>query len=112
MVAGIVLFAFAMKTTLADVGADLSVVPAFGLCCGPALYLFAFAVLRLRVSGTVRGGRLIAAAACALLWPVAVVVPGIVSLAMVTIVWLGLHAYEIIWWREARAATRALQLPV
>jgi low temperature requirement protein LtrA len=112
MVAGIVLFAFAMKTTLADVGADLSVVPAFGLCCGPALYLFAFAVLRLRVSGTVRGGRLIAAAACALLWPVAVVVPGLVSLAMVTIVWLGLHAYEIIWWREARAATRALQLPV
>jgi low temperature requirement protein LtrA len=112
MVAGIVLFAFAMKTTLADVGADLSVVPAFGLCCGPALYLFAFAVLRLRVSGTVRGGRLIAAAACALLWPVAVVVPGLVSLAVVTIVWLGLHAYEIIWWREARAATRALQLPV
>jgi hypothetical protein len=46
------------------------------------------------------------------LWPVAVVVPGLVSLAMVTIVWLGLHAYEIIWWREARAATRALQLPV
>jgi low temperature requirement protein LtrA len=112
MVAGIVLFAFAMKTTLADVGADLSVVPAFGLCCGPALYLFAFAVLRLRVSGTVRGGRLIAAAACALLWPVAVVVPGLVSLAVVTIVWLGLHTYEIIWWREARAATRALQLPV
>jgi hypothetical protein len=31
---------------------------------------------------------------------------------MVAIVWLGLHAYEIIWWREARAATRALEVPV
>ena len=112
MVAGIVLFAFAVKTTLTDVGGELSVVPAFGLCFGPALYLFAFAALRLRVSGKVRGGRLIAAAAFALLWPVAMVVPGLVSLAMVAIVWFALHAYEIIWWRDARAATRALETPV
>ena len=112
MVAGIVLFAFAMRTTLADVGGDLSVVPALGLCGGPALYLFAFAALRLRVTGTLRGGRLVAAVLCALLWPVAVVVPGLVSLALVAIVWFGLHAYEIIWWRDARAATRALQVPV
>ena len=25
--------------------------------------------------------------------------------------WVALHAYEIIWWREARARTRALRLP-
>jgi low temperature requirement protein LtrA len=37
MVAGIVLFAFAMRTTLADVSGELSVVPALGLCGGPAL---------------------------------------------------------------------------
>jgi low temperature requirement protein LtrA len=109
MVAGIVLFAFAMKTTLADVGGELAVTPAFGLCWGPALYLFAFVAVRVRVSHTLGGGRLIAATACALLWPVAVLVPALVALTLVTIVWVGLHAYEIIWWRQERAQTRALR---
>jgi low temperature requirement protein LtrA len=111
MVAGIVLFAFAMKTTLADVDGELATIPALGLCGGPALYLFAFVALRVRVSRTFRGGRLIAAIAFALLWPVAVAVPALVALILVAIVWIGLHAYEIIWWREARAQTRALRVP-
>jgi low temperature requirement protein LtrA len=111
MVAGIILFAFAMKTTLADVDGELATIPALGLCCGPALYLFAFVALRARVSGTFRGGRLIAAIACALLWPMAVVVPALVALTLVAIVWIGLHAYEVIWWRDARAQTRALRVP-
>ena len=111
MVAGIVLFAFAMKTTLADVDGELATIPALGLCGGPALYLAAFVALRMRVSRTLRGGRLIAAVAFALLWPVAVVVPALVALMLVAIVWVGLHAYEIIWWREARAQTRAFRVP-
>ena len=111
MVAGIVLFAFAMKTTLADVDGELATIPALALCGGPALYLFAFVALRVRVSRTLRGGRLIAAIACALLWPVAVVVPALVALTLVAIVWVGLHTYELIWWREARAQTRALRAP-
>ena len=111
MVAGIVLFAYAMKTTLADVDGELATVPALGLCGGPALYLFAFVALRFRVSRTLRGGRLIAAIVFALLWPVAVVVPALVALTLVATVWVGLHAYEIIWWREARAHARALRVP-
>jgi low temperature requirement protein LtrA len=111
MVAGIILFAFAMKTTLADVDDELATIPALGLCGGPALYLFAFVVLRVRISRTFRGGRLIAAIALALLWPVAVRVPALVALTLVTIVWVGLHAYEVIWWREARAQTRAPRAP-
>jgi low temperature requirement protein LtrA len=111
MVAGIVLFAFAMKTTLADVDGELATIPALGLCGGPALYLFAFVAIRVRVSRTLRGGRLLAAVACALLWPVAVAVPALVALTMVVIAWVGLHAYEIIWWRAARAQTRALRVP-
>jgi low temperature requirement protein LtrA len=111
MVAGIVLFAFAMKKTLADVDGELATIPALGLCGGPALYLFAYTVLRVRVSRTLGGGRLIAAIACALLWPVAVLVPALVALTLVAIVWVGLHAYELIWWREARAQTRALRVP-
>jgi low temperature requirement protein LtrA len=111
MVAGIVLFAFAMKTTLAHVGDELDTIPALGLCGGPALYLFAYVALRLRVARTLGGGRLAAAVACALLLPVAVVVPALVALALVALVWVALHAYEIIRWREARARTRALRAP-
>jgi low temperature requirement protein LtrA len=109
--AGIVLFAFAMKTTLADVDGELATIPALGLCAGPALYLFVFVAIRMRVSRTLRGGRLIGAVALALLWPVAVVVPALVALILVATVWFGLHAYEIIWWREARAQTRAFRAP-
>ena len=39
MVAGIVLFALGLKTTLSQVGDDLAAVPAVGLCGGAALYL-------------------------------------------------------------------------
>jgi low temperature requirement protein LtrA len=111
MVAGIVLFAFALKATLAHVDDDLDTVSALGLCGGPSLYLFAYVVLRFRVSRTLGGGRLVAAVACALLWPIATVVPALVALTLVATVWVALHAYEIIWWREARAQTRALRLP-
>src|SRR6059058_576797 len=111
MVAGIVLFAFAMRATLAHVGDKLDTIPAFALCCGPALYLLAYVALRWRVSRTFGRGRLVAAVACALLWPIAVVVPALVALAIVATVWVALHTYEIIWWREARSRTRALRAP-
>jgi hypothetical protein len=61
------------------------------------LYLFAFVALRVRLSGTLRSGRLLAAVAFALLWPVALVVPALVALTLVAVVWVGLHAYEIVW---------------
>jgi low temperature requirement protein LtrA len=112
MVAGIILFAFAMETTLAHVGDELDTVPALSLCVGPALYLFAYVALRLRVSRTLGRGRLVAAIACCLLFPLALVAPAIVALAVVAAVWVALHAYEIIWWREDRARTRALRVPV
>ena len=44
-------------------------------------------------------------------WAAAVVVPALVALAFVAAVWVTLHAYEIIWWREARSRTRALRAP-
>ena len=107
MVGGIVLFAFAMKTTLAHIGDELPSVPAVALCVGPALYLLAFAGVRVRVSGHLRGGRLVAGIACATLVPVALVVPAIAALSLLVAIWVALHAYELIWWREARAETRA-----
>jgi low temperature requirement protein LtrA len=112
MVMGIVLFAFAMRVTLAHVGDRLGGIPAFALCIGPAVYLFAYVALRWRVSRTFGRGRLVAAVACAALLPVALVVPALVALALLAAVWIGLHAYELIWWRDARAQTRALRAPV
>jgi low temperature requirement protein LtrA len=111
MVAGIVLFAFAVKGTLAHVGDELATIPALALGGGPALYLFAYVALRYRVARTLGGGRLIAAVACALLVPLALVVPALAALALVAAVWVALHVYEIVWWRDARAQTRALRAP-
>jgi low temperature requirement protein LtrA len=111
MVGGIVLFAYAMKTTLAHVGDELAAVPALGLCGGPALYLFAYVALRVRVSRHLGGGRFVAGVACVALLPVALAVPALVALALVVAVWVALHAYELIWWREARAETRGRRLP-
>jgi low temperature requirement protein LtrA len=111
MVAGIVLFAFAMEPTLAHVSTELDPVPAFALCVGPALYLAAFVAVRVRITRTFGHGRVLAAIACALLWPVAIVVPALLALALLTAVWVALHAYELIWWREARAQTRAMRMP-
>ena len=42
MIAGIVLFAFAMKTIVAHVGEELDAPAAFALCGGCALYLLAY----------------------------------------------------------------------
>jgi low temperature requirement protein LtrA len=111
MVAGIILFAFALKVALAHVGAELETIPALALCGGPALYLFAFVGLRFRVARTLGGGRLIAGVACALLFPVALIVPALAALALVAAVWVALHVYELVWWRDARAQTRALRAP-
>ncbi len=112
MVVGIVLFAFAMKTTLAHRHDELSTVKAVALCGGPALYLFAYVALRFRVSRSLGRGRLAAAVACAALIPVAVAVPALAALALVAGVLVALHAYELIWWREARAEAHMQQHPV
>jgi low temperature requirement protein LtrA len=111
MVAGIVLFAFALKTALAHVHDELATIPALCLCCGPALYLFAYVALRVRVSHSVGGGRFVAGLACLAIVPVALVGPALVPLTLLAGVWLLLHAYELIWWREARAELRARRPP-
>ena len=109
MVAGIVLFAFAMEVTVAHVGRELGTIPAFALCAGPALYLLAFVLLRLRIARRLGRGRIVAAAACMALFPVALAVPALVALMLIATVWVAFHTYELIWWHDARAETRALR---
>jgi low temperature requirement protein LtrA len=106
MVTGIILFAFAVRTTLVHVRSALDTIPALALCCSSALYLLSFVVIRFRVSHGLGRGRPVAAGAFVLLMPVALVVPSLVSLALLAAIWFGLHAYELIWWREERMRRR------
>jgi low temperature requirement protein LtrA len=110
MIVGIVLFAFAMKTVVGHVGEELDSVAAFALCGGSALYLLTYSAIRIRIERRFRvsRGRLAAALALILLIPVATMVPALAALALVTAVWLALHAYELVWWREARAESRSM----
>jgi hypothetical protein len=52
-------------------------------------------------------GRFTAALLFLVLLPIATMMPALAGLALVLAVWLGLHAYELIWWREARAESRS-----
>lgn len=107
MVAGIVLFAFAMKATLAHTHDELGTIQALALCGGPALYLSAYVGLRLRVSRSLGRGRFLATIACALLVPVTFFVPALAALVLLTLVWVTLHTYELVWWRVERANARS-----
>jgi hypothetical protein len=42
-------------------------------------------------------------------FPIALGVPALVALALVAAVWIALHVYELVWWRETRAEARALR---
>jgi low temperature requirement protein LtrA len=106
MFAGIVLVALGAKKVLAHVNDPLVTVPAFALCGGVALYLLSHDAIRYRSVRSVNPRRLLAAAACAALIPVAMHVDGVVSLALVAGVCVALIAYETLRFRQARARLR------
>ena len=110
MIVGIVLFAFAMKTIVGHAGEELDWATAFALCGGSALYLLTYSAIRIRIEGrlAVSRGRFAAALVLLLVLPLATVMPGVAALALVTAVWVTLHAYELVWWREARAESRSM----
>jgi low temperature requirement protein LtrA len=110
MIVGIVLFAFSMKIVVGHVGAELDYVAAFALCGGSALYLLTYSAIRSRAERRlhVSRGRFTAALVLLVLLPVATMIPALAALGLVTAVWVGLHAYEFVWWREARAESRSM----
>ena len=109
MIVGIVLFAFSMKTIVGHVDEELDSVTAFALFGGCALYLLTYSAIRIRIERRLRlsRGRFVAAVVLLLMLPLATMVPALVALALVTAVWLALHVYELVWWREARAESRS-----
>jgi low temperature requirement protein LtrA len=110
LIVGIVLFAFAMKTIVGHIGEELDSVGAFALCGGSALYLLTYSAMRMRILRRVSlsRGRFVAALVLLLVLPLATMVPALAALALVTAVWLALHTYEVVWWREARAESRSM----
>jgi low temperature requirement protein LtrA len=109
MVAGIVLLALGMKTTLAHVGEELDTVTATAMLGGAALYLLAHVAHRLRNIHTVNRHRLVCAILLLLLIPVALEVPALLTLAILaTVLWvlIGLEAIRFSGSRER--ARRAL----
>jgi low temperature requirement protein LtrA len=110
MIVGIVLFAFAMKTIVRHVGDELDSVAAFALCGGSALYLLTYSVIRIRVERRLRvsWGRFLASVAFLVALPLTTRVSALTALAIVTAIWLLLHTYELVWWRQARAESRSM----
>jgi len=106
MVVGIVLFALGVKKTLGHVGDELEAVPAVALCGGVALYLVALSALKRRNIGSFNYPRLVAAAALAVLAPLATAMPALLALGLAAVVACGLIAYETVRYADTRDRVR------
>jgi low temperature requirement protein LtrA len=117
MVAGIVLFALGLKKTIEHVDDPLATVPAVALCGGLSLYFLTHVALRIRLVWTTRRtsderpgwigpGRVTAVIVTLALIPVAVEVPALASLALVTAVCCALIVYDVVHYREDRVRVR------
>jgi low temperature requirement protein LtrA len=106
MVAGIILFAVGVKKTLGDVGEPLKLVPTVTLCGGVALYLFAHILFRLRNVGSLNRQRLVVTALLLALIPFGVELPALLTLTLVSLLCVGLIAYEAIRFADARDRVR------
>jgi low temperature requirement protein LtrA len=110
MIAGVVLFALGLKTTLQDVGDALETVPAVALCGGVALYLSAHIGFLFRTTGRIFRRRSIAALVLLALIPLAREIPALVSLLLVAAITVLVVAYEALRYRESRTRIRHPEL--
>jgi low temperature requirement protein LtrA len=110
MVAGIVLFALGLKTTVGHAGEALDTVPAVALCGGAALYLLAHIAFLFRTTGRVFRRRTVGAAGLLALVPAAVAIPALAALALVSAVCSLVVTYEVIRYRAARVRVRHPEL--
>ena len=106
MVAGIIFAALGVEKTLAHVGDPLGTIPAVALCGGVALYLLGHNAFRLRDEGSVSVPRLVVTILCCVLILVAVSVPSLITLAVLTVLLCGLAAFETATSREFRRELR------
>ena len=110
MVAGIVLFALGLKTTLDHPGDALEAVPAVALCGGTALYLLAHVGFLRRATGRIFRRRTAGGVVLLALIPVALAIPALAALSLASAVCASVVAYEAIRHREHRAIVRHPEL--
>jgi low temperature requirement protein LtrA len=110
LIAGIVLFALGLKTTVGDAGETLDTVPAVALCGGAALYLFGHVAFLVRTTGRVFRRRTIAAIALCAVIPIAVAIPALAALALVSASCSLVVAWEALRYREDRVRVRHPEL--
>ena len=96
MIAGIVLVALGMKKTLEHTDDPLKLVPAAALLGGMALYLLAHVGFRLRNVHSFNVHRTVCAVVLVALLPVALELPSLATLAIMSAVLVALIAYETI----------------
>ncbi len=105
-VAGIVLVALGLKTTIGHVDDHLSAVRAFALMGGVAIYLLGHVAFRFRHIRTVNRQRLLVAVVLLILIPVATDVPALAALAIANVLIWAMIAYETRGYGEARERVR------
>jgi low temperature requirement protein LtrA len=110
MIAGIVLFALGLKTTLGHPGEPLDTVPAVALCGGVALYLLGHIAFLQRTTGRVFRRRTIGAVVLLAVIPAAMAIPALAALALVSAVCVLVVAYEAIAHRDHRTQVRHPEL--
>jgi low temperature requirement protein LtrA len=110
MIAGIVLFALGLKTTVGHVGESLDTVPAVALCGGAALYLIGLIAFLHRTTGRIFRRRTVGAAVLLALTPLAVAIPALAALALVSAVCALVVAYEVLRYRQDRVQVRHPEL--
>jgi low temperature requirement protein LtrA len=110
MVAGIVLFALGLKTTLGHVGDELDTVPAVGLCGGAALYLLGHIAFLFRATRRLFRRRTVGAVVLLALIPAAIAIPALAALGLVSVVCSLIVAYEVIRYRAHRMEVRHPEL--
>jgi len=106
MVAGIVLVALGLKTTLGHVGDSLETVPAFALLGGVSAYMLGLVGFRFRHVHTFNRQRLATAIVLFALLPVATHIPALATLAIVTAVLAVVIAFETRSYGEGRGRVR------
>ena len=90
IVAGILLAAVGDEIVIAHPTSELSNAELAVLACGPALYLIAHVLLRLRMTGTIAERRLIAAFACLAVGFIGLVTPALVVAGLLVAVLVAL----------------------
>jgi len=109
MVAGIVLVALGLKTTIGHTDEHLHAVPAFALLGGLAIYLLGHVAFRYRHVQTINRQRLLLSIALLILVPVATEVPALVTVGFANLVIWAMIVYETRLYGEGRQKVRRPQ---